>query len=528
MTTETTDSPPADASPSTLHPRTGPLLIVAIFIIAVAGLVYELIAGALSSYLLGDSVTQFSLVIGLFLSAMGVGSFLSKFIRDNVIAALILVEAIVGIVGGLTAIVGFAAFAHTAFYSQILLSLVFAVGVLVGLEIPLVIRILQDQSALRVTLANVLGADYLGALAASLLFPFLLLPNLGLVQSGALMGLLNVAIAGLLWFWFRNAIGTARAALAALIIFGVVALLTVFIFGSRLTTWFEAKMYQDEIIFSKTSQYQRVVITRWHDDIRLFLDGHLQFSSIDEYRYHETLVHPALGKTRNRERILILGGGDGLATREVLKYLDVKQIDLVDLDPAVTTLFADNPLLAELNKNALRDARVTITNADAMKFLESTSELYDAIIIDLPDPSRPEIAKLYSTTFYRLALRHLAQEGALVTQATSPHRSREAFWCIISTLRAAAGESDVDRTVTPLHVYVPTFGEWGFGIIHRDGPPTSLESEIETRFLTETELANSYQFPPDLADTDEAPSTLDQPRVQDRYENAYNRYFDDD
>ncbi|MGE3180233.1 MAG: polyamine aminopropyltransferase [Phycisphaerae bacterium] len=520
------DAPVPQAPP---HPRTGQLLVASIFLIAIAGLVFELIAGALSSYLLGDSVTQFSIVIGLFLSAMGVGSFLSKFVRTNVIAALILVEAAVGIVGGLTALVGFAAFAYTAQYSAILLSMVFAVGVMVGLEIPLVIRILQDHKTLRITLANVLGADYLGALAASLLFPFLLLPNLGLVQSGALMGLLNLAVAGLLWFWFRDAIGKARTSLGLLLSGGFLALLGVFFYAPQLTSLFEARLYQDEIIYSTTTPYQRIVITRWRDDVRLFLDGHLQFSSIDEYRYHETLVHPAMALLRNRERILILGGGDGLAAREILQYEDVRTVEIVDLDPAITELFAHNPLLTQLNSNALNESRVRVINADAMKFLESGNDMYDAIFIDLPDPSRPEIAKLYSTAFYRLALRHLAQEGVLVTQATSPLRSREAFWCIISTLRNAAGEVDRGQVVEPLHVYVPTFGEWGFGLVrHGATAQQPLDPKIKLRFLTNEGMSGLHRFPPDLADTDEEPSTLDRPRVQERYQNAYNRYFDDD
>jgi spermidine synthase len=391
-----------------LNRTAGIVLVVAIFLLAICGLVYELIAGTLSSYLLGDSVTQFSLVIGIFLTAMGVGSYFSQHIRGNLLTWLVGVELAVGVIGGSTALIGFATFSYTDIYEPVLLVLISAVGVLVGLEIPLVIRILRDLSALRVTLANVLSADYLGALAASVLFPFALLPEFGLVRAGLVIGLANVAVAGLiLWRigprqppWRRRL--AVSVALAAILLGGAA------VASGRLVAHFENRIYQDEIIFAETTAHQRMVLTRWREDVRLYLNGHLQFSSVDEYRYHEALVHPAMIAADRRANVLILGGGDGLAARQVLAYPEVERIEIVDIDARVTGLFRSHRLLTALNDNALNDPRVRVHNTDAFRFLQESDALYDVILIDLPDPSAPELGKLYSTAFYGLAGRRLA------------------------------------------------------------------------------------------------------------------------
>ena len=328
-------------------PKSGGLLLLAIFCASICGLVYELIAGALSSYLIGDSVTQFSLVIGVFLSAMGVGSYLSRFCRTNLLGWLVGIEILVGAIGGFTALIGFLAFAHTPLYVPILLSLMAMVGALVGAEIPLVIRILQSDSSLRMTLSNVLGVDYLGALIASLLFPFVLLPFVGLIRGGILMGFFNVLIGMLILWVFKEHIQFSRR-LGAFGIVLVLALGTSGVLAGELTKQIESSLYQDSIVYAKDTRYQRVVITRWRDDIRLYLNGHLQFSSVDEYRYHEALVHPALSLHRKPQRVLILGGGDGLAAREILRYPTIEEIDLVDLDGEVTRLFKENSLLKRM------------------------------------------------------------------------------------------------------------------------------------------------------------------------------------
>jgi spermidine synthase len=512
-----------------LNRTAGIVLVVAIFLLAICGLVYELIAGTLSSYLLGDSVTQFSLVIGIFLTAMGVGSYFSQHIRGNLLTWLVGVELAVGVIGGSTALIGFATFSYTDIYEPVLLVLISAVGVLVGLEIPLVIRILRDLSALRVTLANVLSADYLGALAASVLFPFALLPEFGLVRAGLVIGLANVAVAGLiLWRigprqppWRRRL--AVSVALAAILLGGAA------VASGRLVAHFENRIYQDEIIFAETTAHQRMVLTRWREDVRLYLNGHLQFSSVDEYRYHEALVHPAMIAADRRANVLILGGGDGLAARQVLAYPEVERIEIVDIDARVTGLFRSHRLLTALNGNALNDPRVRVHNTDAFRFLQESDALYDVILIDLPDPSAPELGKLYSTAFYGLAGRRLAAGGMLAAQCTSPFRARSAYWCIVHTLRAARwGPQDDQRFVArPYHTLVPTFGTWGFVLAGRAVPqPATLAVTAPTRYLTTELLPTLFVFPPDMAEVPTPINRLDDPVVSRLYRAGYHQYLD--
>ncbi len=511
-----------------LNRTAGVVLVVSIFFLAICGLVYELIAGTLSSYLLGDSVTQFSLVIGLFLTAMGVGSFLSKYIHSHLLAWFVGMELAVGVIGGTTALIGFAIFSYTEFYEPVLLGLVGIVGVLVGLEIPLVIRILRELSELRVTLANVLSADYIGALAASILFPFGLLPYLGLARAGLVMGLANIAVAGLV-LWrigprekpVRRRL-TVFAGLATVLVGGAAVM------SGRLVAHFENRIYQDEIVYAATTPYQRLVLTRWRDDVRLYLNGHLQFSSVDEYRYHEALVHPAMVAAEQRSSVLILGGGDGLAARQVLAYDDVKSVDIVDIDGQVTELFRTNPMLAKLNDGALSDPRVHVHNVDAMRFLQESDQFFDVILMDLPDPSAAELGKLYSQAFFGLAGRRLAAGGMLACQCTSPFRSREAFWCIVHTIGATSWGLGNERFhVRPYHTLVPTFGTWGFALAGQSVPePAELLIQLPTRYLTTDLLPGLFVFPPDMAEVDTPINRLNDAVLTRLYRMGYHKYLD--
>ena len=519
-------------SPETPAPTdsAGLILIAAVFFAAASGLVYELVAGAVSSYLLGDSVTQFSLVIGVFLTAMGLGSYLSRFLRGNLLAWFVGVELLAGLIGGFTGLLAFAAYAATDHVAGILLLVISVVGTLVGLEIPLVIRILKSSVSLPMNLANVLSADYVGALAASLLFPFVLLPHLGLVRAGLLAGLLNVAVGLLVLRRFRVAIGRPARALTAGAVAAAVLLSASAVASGQMVSYLENQLYQDEVILARDSAYQRIVITRWRGDVRLFLNGHLQFASVDEYRYHEALVHPAMTFAESRRSVLILGGGDGLAAQRVLQYPDLERIDLVDLDPDVTSLFRDREQLAALNGHALSDPRVHIHNVDAMRYLETSESVYDVIIADLPDPSEPALGKLYSKSFYDLAGRRLAAGGVFVTQATSPFRSRAAFWCIAETIGAAsAGTGPAARPLRafPYHTYVPTFGTWGFVLAApRKLDPTELQLRVPTRYLTDSSVADLFDLPADLGPVPVPVSHLDDPAVFRLYRDGYHQYLE--
>lgn len=467
-------------------------LLVAVLLIAACGLVYELVAGALASYLLGDSVTQFSTVIGTYLFAMGIGSWLSRFIVRNVAARFVGIELLVGVIGGFSSALLFLAFAYTDSFRVVLYTLVLVIGTLVGLEIPLLMRILRERFDFKDTVANVLTFDYLGALGASLLFPILLVPHLGLVRTALLFGLINAAVAVWTTFLLEKGLRYPWRTRAACVL--VLAMLGAAMFSAdRLMDTAEANLYADDVVFARTTPYQRIVITAWRDDLRLFLNSHLQFSSRDEYRYHEALVHPALAARPAARRVLVLGGGDGLAVREVLKHPNVEHVTLVDLDPEMTSLFTRHPELRRLNRGALEDPRVRIENADAFPWLDDGSDLFDLALIDFPDPSNFSIGKLYTTTFYRRLMRRLSPDALFVVQSTSPLFARQAFWCVVETIRAAG------FTTWPYHVYVPSFGEWGFVMAGRGewAPPERLPSDL--RFLTAAQIPPMFDFPPDMA-----------------------------
>ena len=468
-------------------------LLFSVFVIASCGLAYELIAGALSSYLLGDSVMQFSTVIGAYLFAMGVGSWLSKFITRDLIGRFIQIELLVGLLGGFSAVGLFLVFTWLAAPFKLVLYLaVFGVGVLVGLEIPLVMRILKRDLAFKDLVSQVLTFDYLGALMVSILFPLVLAPQLGMVRTGLLFGLLNVAVALWALHLFREQLPQRRwLAAQSWTVFGLLA--AGLAGAGQLTTLAEAHLYADEIIHAETTPYQRIVVTRWRDDLRLFLNNNLQFSSHDEYRYHEALVHPGLASLPGARRVLVLGGGDGLAVREILKYPQIEAVTLVDLDPAMTDLFATAPALVALNQGSLRSPKVTVVNADALQWLEESREFFDFIVIDFPDPANFALGKLYTSAFYRLLSKRLSAQGLLVVQATSPFYARQSFWCVVTTLES------VGLQTAPYHALVPSFGEWGYILAGRRLPPFAAVDPLKTRFLTLELLPSLFVFPADMA-----------------------------
>ena len=469
-----------------------PALLATVFIIASCGLAYELVAGALASYLLGDSVTQFSTVIGTYLFAMGIGSWLSKYIINRLALRFVQVELLVGVLGGISAAMLFLLYAWVdGSFRVALYLLVLLIGILVGLEIPLVMRILRQHVGFRDLVSQVLTFDYLGALAVSLLFPLVLSPQLGLVRSAFLFGLMNVAVS--LWTirLFRDELPVRalqiQCALAALLLGAG------FIGAERLTTLAEESLYADRIVYTESTPYQRIVVTRWRDDMRLFLNNNLQFSSRDEYRYHEALVHPALASLAHPARVLVLGGGDGLAVREILKYSSVSDVTLVDLDPAMTHLFSHHPQLVKLNENALNSPRVHVVNADALIWLEQDPGRYDFIVADFPDPSNYAVGKLYTEAFYRLMNRHLKDDGLAVIQSTSPMYARKSFWTVVSTIEAAGLQA------TPYHALVPSFGEWGYVIASHRAYQAPARFSLPLRFLSTESVAVLFAFPPDMA-----------------------------
>lgn len=491
-------------------------LLISVFVIASCGLVYELIAGTLASYLLGDSVTQFSTVIGTYLFSMGIGSWLSRYIGKGLVSRFILIELMVGVIGGFSASVLFLVFSYAASFRLVLYFLVVLIGILVGLEIPLLLRILKDRLQFKDLVSQVLTFDYLGALAASLLFPILLVPRLGLVRSCFLFGLLNVLVAGWTAWLFRQQLPQARL-MGSQCVVATLLLLAGFVYGDHLTAMSEENLYSDEIVFATSSPYQRIVLTRWKDDLRLFLNGHLQFSSRDEYRYHEALVHPGLQSLATPRQVLVLGGGDGLAIREILKHPSIEQITLVDLDPEMTRLFSENSLLRRLNQDAFRSPKVKIVNADAFVWLEQNNGYFDFVVVDFPDPTNHSLGKLYTSAFYRLLEKHLAANGRAVIQSTSPLFARQSYWCIVATLKSAG------FLVTPYHVYVPSFGEWGFVLASRKPFNVPVKYPDGLRFLGPQTAASLFHFPKDMEPVEAEVNRLNNQALVQYYEAEWRR-----
>ena len=520
-------APPADsasaapdpAAPSSAPAPVGPqdesrseafALLAAIFLVAACGLVYELLIATVSSYLLGSSVTQFSLSVGLFVGSMGLGSWISQRVQRKLLPTFFFLELALGAVGGVSATLLFAAYQYGAVYWVLLLGLLVLIGTLVGIELPLLVRLLDQYGQLRTIVAQALSFDYLGSLVGSVLFPLVLLPVLGIVRTGFAVGLLNVGVALYTLQTFRHRFRGSGPLVLCWLTAAVLA--AGFAFSLQLTSFLEGRLYDDQVVFSRQTPYQRIVFTRWRDDFRLFLDGNIQFSSVDEYRYHETLIHLPLGLAANREEVLILGGGDGMAVREVLTYPDVRRVTVVDLDPEMTRLARTYPTLRALNRDSLHDPRVRLIHKDAYTFLEKGVERFGVIVTDLPDPNNDALAKLYSREFYRLVQHRLGQGGVFITQAGSPFFGREAFWCIVRTMRAAGFRT------APVHTYVPSFGDWGWVLgsqrtLHL--PRARLPRTL--RFLSPAVLPTLSVFDADAAEIPVEISTLDHPRIQRYY-----------
>ncbi len=474
-----------------------PLLFLNVIIIATCGLIYELLAATVSSYVLGDSVTQFSLIIGVYLSAMGVGSYLSRYIDKNVAEKFIDIELAVAVVGGFSAPLLFLTFAYVSYFGIVLYTMVFIIGTLVGLEIPLLMRILKDELDFKELVSRVLALDYVGALVASLLFPIFLVPKLGLNRTSLLFGMLNAGVA--LWAtWLLEPL-VGKRKLVTLRVKGFIVLILLgiaLIKADRLTTLAEDGLFTDNIVYAKSSPYQRIVVTKGKTGHALFLNGNLQFNSFDEYRYHEALVHPAFAAFNGEaKRVLILGGGDGLALREILKYKSVESVDLVDLDPMMTGLSKAFPALDDLNEHSFDDPRVKVKNGDAFVWLDNNSlEPFDIAIIDFPDPNNFALGKLYSTRFYQLLKQKLRPDAAVVVQCTSPLIARRSYWSIIRTLEASG------FVVKPFQTTVPSFGVWGYALakLQPFEAPKQPVAGVELKFLNESSFPAMFDFPSDM------------------------------
>jgi spermidine synthase len=490
------------------------VLMVSILIVALCGIAYELIIGTISSYLLGNSVYQFSLTIGLFMFAMGIGSYLSKLFMRNLLANFITVEILVSVAGGLCSIILFLTFPMmAAVYTSVMYSLIIIIGTLVGLEIPILTRILSRKESIRTSIAHVLSLDYFGALIGSVLFPLFLLPHLGLMRSSFAIGLINAGTAVVNTWFFRKELGHRFRGLAFASFISLVLLIVLTGFGTFLSSFAEQKLYFADIIYKKQSLYQRIIYTEstFSDEHRLYIDGHIQFSDRDEYRYHEALVHPIMSSPGSHKNVLILGGGDGMVAREVLKYPEVQTIHLVDLDPAITDFCKTFLAITKINKGSLSNIKLTIFNQDAFTFINQPGLSYDRVIIDLPDPHNEALNKLYSREFYTMIRRRMSPEGLLVSQSSSPFYTRHTYWCIAHTLAKA------DFSTHSYQITVPSFGIWGFHIGAIKTPPRNFAIQAKTKYLTSEIMDRASIFGKDINKVDTPVNTIMEPKLYHLY-----------
>lgn len=512
-----------------VRPRTGRFLVLAVvFVCAACGLVYELELVALASYLIGDSVTQASVVLSVMVFAMGIGSLLAKRLRCRAAVGFGLIEAALALTGGTSALVLHASFAWLGESRHALVCFSLAIGILIGAEIPLLMTLIQrvDRQDAGGAVADLFAADYVGALVGGLAFPFLLLPVMGQLTGALFTGGVNAVAGGALVLWvFRRDLRARERRLLIVVNAVVIALLAT---ATVLVDDFERAarraVYGAEVRVAERTGVQEVVLTgTGRGSLDLYLDGRLRVSSRDEYRFHEALVHPAMKGTHRR--VLILGGGDGLAAREVLRYPDVTSVVVVELDPAVTRLARTDPALSRLNGHVYEDPRLSTATADAFTWLRAARGRFDVVISDLPDPGITAGSKLYAAEFYGLVAGVLEPGGRLVVHAGSPAGRPETFWTVDASVRAsglrtrpyrvrgrltgsAAGQ---DRRAGA----VPR--DWGFVLAARHAPgPLGLDPRApELATLGERDLRVARHGAERAGERGVPPSTLVHPRYRE-------------
>lgn len=450
------------------------ILKLALFATGLAGIVAEYVLSTLATYFLGDSVFQWTMIVSIMLFSMGLGSRVSKIFKTNLLQTFIIIEFVLSLLSGSVSLITYTVSALSVYTGFAIYSMSIMIGLLIGMEIPLVIRLNDSFEELRVNIATVMEKDYYGSLLGGVFFAFVGLPYLGLTYTPFILGGVNfiVAIALLIMLWPHLALSSRRL-LAWLGLLAALLLLGGLLSADAIIQYGEQKRYADRVIYSEQSRYQKIVMTQSRGEYWLFINGNEQLSTIDEVMYHEPLVHTPMLLHGAAKTALVLGGGDGCAVRELLKYPNLEQIVMVDLDPAMTLLSQQHPVMLELNQGALLEPGIEIINQDAYTWLIEHPDTYDVIIIDLPDPKTIELGRLYSYEFYRLCYQHLSANGILITQAGSPYYAPRAFRCIKKTMQAAG------FATIGLHNQVLTLGEWGWVMGAKNWPETQdLRTEI--------------------------------------------------
>jgi len=516
------------------------LLILTIGIVAACGLIYEYLMAHYAGRILGVMESTIYAMIGLMIMAMGAGAFAAKWV-ESAFKGFAWLELWIGILGASAVLLlsGSVAlsysipealrttygldpsiqidggFIQTLYQTTRLLPFVLGglIGFLVGMEIPLIARIRQSMHSdhLEHNLGTMYGADYVGAGIGAAVWVFVCL-HVPIVYAAVGTASLN-AIVGVAFLWtYRRNIGTTRLLWVG---HGVLVVLLIIMasFGGRWINDMSNMLFADRVVHQLKTPYQNLVLTKRHisrhkpDVLSLYINGRLQFASNDERIYHSFLTTPALLAAYNRSRVLVIGGGDGLAVRDILRWPDVDEVTLIDIDQQMLNLFrgfdenAQDWLtrdLTALNANSLNSERVKLVFQDAFIEVEAminAAERYDVIVIDLPDPSHPDLNRLYSDVFYARLKQILSPDGAIVVQSTSPYHAKKAFVSVGRTL-AHAG-----FLVERYRANVPSFGEWGWtiGVPKGDLPSQRIASQSALTFpdkmLGSEQMLAAFVFP---------------------------------
>lgn len=466
-----------------------------------SGIVAEYILSTLASYFIGNAILQFTLIVSIMLFSMGLGSRLSKSFNTNIIFYFVITELTLSVLVSFSAITSYLVYGYTNVSWVVIYLLSIIIGLLIGLEIPFATRINNDFEELRLNISNILEKDYYGSLLGGLFFAFIGLPYLGLTYTPFVLGFINLIISFWLFYVLKNEISQRlRKWIGVLYVIVFLIILTGLFFAKPLVLFGEQAKYKDKIIFSKQTKYQKIVITEWQKWHSLYINGNQQLSTFDEYMYHEPMVHTTIGMSPRKERILILGGGDGCIVRELLKYKDIGEITLVDLDGKMLDLGRDNNIFKSLNNNALNSSNVKTIVADAFTFLEKAKINYDVILVDLPDPNNVDLNKLYTKEFYTLCYNHLDENGTFITQSGSPYYATKAFYCIDKTLKSSKFYT------LPMHNQILTLGEWGW--VMGKKKPINVEAlknidfeKMPLKWLNNDAISGLVSFGKPLVDT---------------------------
>ena len=495
-------------------------LKLCIFFTGFAGIVAEYLLSTLASYLLGDTIFQWTMTISLMLLAMGIGARISKKIKkQDLVNSLILIEICISLTVSFSVYLSYIQAPYSDRLSFFIYFMCFLVGSLIGMEIPLAVRINDSFEELKENISNILEKDYLGALPGGILYGYFFLPKLGLIYTPIIVGSINLLVAGLIFISFSKQISKKILSLyiLSILIIGIFTLIAKPIYLKA-----EQKFYRDPIVSIKQTKYQKIVLTKWQDDYLLYLDGHLQLNTVDEKRYHEPIVHIPVSIVRP-SKVLVIGGGDGCVIRELEKYKNIKKIVLVDLDKEFVEFSKNNVIMKKINKNSFFDKRVKVYFEDGFKFVKvynkKNRDGFDLVIVDLTDPRNIRSARLYTKEFYTFLYNILSPKGAIITQASSPFFAKKTFCCIIKTIESA------NFYAYPMRISIPSFGEWGFVLgIKENIPLQRLKkiiyknfNEVYTNYLTKEMAISIFNMPKDFSCNNIKINTLINPIIIQYY-----------